>query len=293
MPTCIWSSQALLGETPFWDDRSRRLVFIDGDEGRIHSCSADGSDRRTIAVPPPIGFVAAGERGGLWAGLGLTLTPIAEDTPNADDTLGGAALATLPGDPQALRLNDVGIDPEGCLWTGTMDLHGRSPIGALYRITPRGVVSEQARQFMIPNGFRFSPEGRHLYVADSPRRTVFRYERDAAGNLGERRVFTVFGERDGYPDGMAVDEEACLWVAHYDGGCVTRFGPDAAPLLRLTLPASRVTALCFGGEDRRTLFITTARRNLSETALRREANAGGVFAWTAPVRGAVTQAFGY
>jgi sugar lactone lactonase YvrE len=103
--------------------------------------------------------------------------------------------------------------------------------------------------------------------------------------LTDRTDFVRFGESEGYPDGMAMDAEAHLWVAHYAGGAISRYRPDGSLAQRVALPVSQVTALAFGGADLRTLFITTAAAGLSPQARRREPLAGGLFAWPAPVAG--------
>ena len=57
-----------------------------------------------------------------------------------------------------------------------------------------------------------------------------------------------------------------MWVAVYGGGCVVRFTPDGAEDAVLDVPASQVTSLCFGGADRRDLYVVTAD-NTQEPAL--------------------------
>jgi D-xylonolactonase len=86
-------------------------------------------------------------------------------------------------------------------------------------------------------------------------------------------MFVRFADDDGYPDGMAVDAEGCLWVAHWSGGCVSRFAADGRPLGRIEVPTENVTSCAFGGADMRTLFITTAG-GLGSVG---EGIAGGVF----------------
>jgi sugar lactone lactonase YvrE len=280
---CVWPVQAALGETPVWNGAAQRLTFIDGEGGRLHTCDAQGDARVSATLAPPLGFVVRGRRR-MWVAQGLSIHPL-----GADGVL-GPAFVTLPGDPARLRLNDAGSDAEGHLWTGTMDRRGDAPLGTLYRVAPDGQWTALASDFTIPNGFRFSPDGRSLYVADSAKRTLFRYERTADGALGTRAAFALFSEADGYPDGMAVDEEGGLWVAHYDGGRITRFLPDGKRAHSVALPVKNVTAAAFGGAHHDTLFITTARRH--GAAARSERDAGGLFAWKAPVRGLMLPPFG-
>jgi sugar lactone lactonase YvrE len=63
----------------------------------------------------------------------------------------------------------------------------------------------------------------------------------------------------GRPDGAAVDVEGNYWVAMYEGACVLQISPAGEVLQRIAVPVQCPTMVCFGGEDLRTLFITSAR----------------------------------
>ena len=83
----------------------------------------------------------------------------------------------------------------------------------------------------------------------------------------------------GRPDGLAVDEEGCLWVACFAGGCVTRFDAEGRILSHLDVPADNITSVCFGGSDRRDLYVVTAgNRDDPESS-------GSIFRTRAPVAG--------
>ena len=78
----------------------------------------------------------------------------------------------------------------------------------------------------------------------------------ADGSCGNRRNLV---QRDGFqPDGLAVDEVGVVWVAEYGGGCVTGFAVDGSVLATVAVPAKLVTSVCFGGADRRDLYIVSA-----------------------------------
>jgi sugar lactone lactonase YvrE len=98
-------------------------------------------------------------------------------------------------------------------------------------------------------------------------------------------VFARFEEADGYPDGLAVDVAGHVWVAQWDGGCVTRFDPFGRVERKVRLPVKRVTSVAFGGPERRTLFITTARCELTQAELEACPLSGSLFACEAPVPG--------
>ena len=81
---------------------------------------------------------------------------------------------------------------------------------------------------------------------------------DFDGGISNRRRFVTIDESDGTPDGLAVDDEGGVWVALYGGSAVRRYAPDGALEEVVEVPAENVTACCFGGDDGRSLFITTA-----------------------------------
>ena len=124
-----------------------------------------------------------------------------------------------------------------------------------------------------------------MYHSDSARQTIFQFEMNDDGGVGAKRVFAQFEAGEGYPDGMTVDCENCLWVAFWDGWCVRRFSPGGAQIAEVRLPVARPTSCAFGGPRLETLFITSARANLSDEQLDRQPLAGSLFAFEPAVNG--------
>jgi sugar lactone lactonase YvrE len=91
--------------------------------------------------------------------------------------------------------------------------------------------------------------------------------------------------RGGGPDGATVDSDGFLWIAGYDGWCVTRYAPDGKVDRVIDLPVRAPTSCAFGGPDLDTLFITTARQRMSEEELAPQPLAGSVLAVKVGVRG--------
>lgn len=286
-PRCVWNAEASLGEGPVWCADERALYWVDIERPAIlRLATADG---RTDEYPMPeaIGCIAFREQGGLVAGfqsgfafvdleLG-TVTPIAD--PEED----------LPGN----RFNDGKCDARGRFWAGTMDGACRQPTGALYRLDPNGNVHRMDDGYVITNGPAWSPDGRTLYHNDTMRRTVFAFACDPeTGTIDDKRVFVRITEDDGYPDGMAVDSDGGLWLAHWGGSRVTRFTPKGRVDRVVRLPASQVTSCTFGGSDLRTLYVTTARIGLDAATLLDQPLAGGLFAVAVDIPGLPAHRFG-
>jgi sugar lactone lactonase YvrE len=90
----------------------------------------------------------------------------------------------------------------------------------------------------------------------------------------------------GAPDGMTIDEEGMLWIAHWGGFGVYRWNPQNGELLtKIKIPVPNVSSCAFGGEDFDHLFITSARQDLSEQELRDYPASGDVFWVKLPVKG--------
>ena len=124
-----------------------------------------------------------------------------------------------------------------------------------------------------------------MYENDSARQVTFAFDLDADGNASNKRTFVQFGDGDGYPDGMTVDSEGCLWIAFWDGWCIRRFSPDGERLETVRMPVSKPTSCAFGGPNLDRLYITSASIGLDDAALEMQPNAGGLFMVTPGVRG--------
>jgi D-xylonolactonase len=267
-PRLLWAAGARLGEGALWDDRIARLWWIDVEGRRLHRMDEAGGDRATWDLPQVPGHVALTddpER------LILGLQPGHVLFEPRQGRL--EALAVPQGHSPQHRLNDGKVDPAGRLWFGTMHAAEHAAEGALHRLGHGPEAPRVAGPFTIPNGPAFTADGAVMYLADSPARLVLAFDiRD--GHPTRRREFLRLDEVAGYPDGMTVDAEGGLWVAHWDGGRVTRFAPDGSPTCSIGLPVARVTSCTFGGADLHTLFVTTAGGSGHPDA----GSAGGVFA---------------
>jgi D-xylonolactonase len=139
--------------------------------------------------------------------------------------------------------------------------------------------------YRVTNGPAFSLDGRTIYHSDSALQRVYAFDLAEDGTAANRRIFAEFGDGEGYPDGMTVDAEDCLWIAFWDGWCLRRLSPAGARLAELPVPVQRPTSCTFGGAGLDRLFVTSARRGLTEAALEAQPCAGGVFMTVPDVKG--------
>jgi len=266
-----------LGEGPVWDAREDALYWVDIPEKRIFRWSEAGGVK-TIEIPLHVcsllprsrgGFIGTGYDGFLALTSQFAIEPLANPEPD------------LPGN----RFNDGKIDRAGRFWAGTMDREEAEDSGSLYRLDSDLRWYRIDTGYRVPNGPAFSLDGRTLYHTDSARQCVYAFDLAADGTASGRRVHLQFGEGDGYPDGMTVDAEDCLWIAFWDGWCVRRFAPTGEYLTDLPVPVQRPTSVAFGGRDLDQLFITSASRDLAPAARAKQPHAGGLFMTRPGVRG--------
>ena len=161
--------------------------------------------------------------------------------------------------PEAPGLNDVFVDVAGRVICGTMrsnpfDMDSPRTPGEAWLIDVDGTATELYGDVALTNGIGFSPDGSVLYHSDTTR-GVWAHDYDD-GAVSSRRL--VVDADTVAPDGLAVDEAGTVWVADVSGsGAVRGFAPDGSEVGRVSVPARMVTSLCFGGDDRRDLFIVT------------------------------------
>jgi sugar lactone lactonase YvrE len=86
-----------------------------------------------------------------------------------------------------------------------------------------------------------------------------------------------FAENDGLPDGLVVDALGMLWCAMWGGGAIICLSSHGQVMRKIEVPAHNVTTLCFGGDDLRDVFITTATDGTSKEMLKRHPLTGSLF----------------
>jgi sugar lactone lactonase YvrE len=157
----------------------------------------------------------------------------------------------------------------------------------LYCLDTDGTLRHVFGGVTTSNGLDWSPDERTMYYIDTPTLQVAAFDYDAeTGAISNRRAIIAFPPGVGRPDGMTLDAEGMLWIAHWDGGRISRWNPaDGRQLQEIRLPVARVTSCCFGDSNLDRLYITTARHGLTEDQLRDQPHAGSLFAVTPGVPG--------
>ncbi len=283
----VWEIPALLGEGPLWVPSEDAIYWVDIFNNNVHRYGHSDGSKTTFRFDFAVTSLAQRASGGFVGTLNdgyaylnfevLSAQPIA--LPEAD----------MPGN----RFNDGKVDSSGRYWAGTMDLEQTAESGSLYRLDPDLSWQQCDSDYIICNGPTFNIDNSIIYHTDSIKRTIYALDMDAAGNLSNKRVFTQFTQDDeGVPDGMTIDSEDCLWVAHFGGARVTRYSPAGEILRLIPLPVPNITSCTFAGAALDTLYITTAATAIAEADKAKYPLAGSFFSCVPGVKGMPTALFG-
>lgn len=171
-------------------------------------------------------------------------------------------------------VNDLVFSPSGDIYFTDQGQTGlQDPSGRVYRLSPSGTLTCLVNTIPSPNGIVFDPMQNHLLVAVTRAQQIWRIPLNESGLIGKVGVFAQLHGGLGGPDGLALDDEGGLYVAHTGFGSVWRLSRVAEPLLRIRSCAGfSTTSLAFGGPEGTSLFIT-------------ESETGSILRAEAPTRG--------
>ena len=286
----LLTTRMQLGECPLWHAQEAALYWIDIDGCAVHRHIPASGAHQQWAMPSEPVCIAINAAGGLLVALrsGLALL----------DTVSGklTAIADAPYDPKTTRFNDGRCDAAGRLWVGSIYEPRDHPNAALYCIE-HGAIRDSGKRATVSNGVAFSPDNKTLYHADTTSHRIFAYEFDlATGNIAGSRLLKKFStdklnNYGGRPDGATVDSKGAYWCAMYEGGRILRLSPTGEVLNEITLPVRCPTMMAFGGDDLRTLYITTVSKNRPAAELEQYPLSGCVLSIRVDVPGLLEHAY--
>ncbi|MEA5139602.1 SMP-30/gluconolactonase/LRE family protein [Arcicella rigui] len=155
--------------------------------------------------------------------------------------------------------NDLWIDPKGGIyftdpyyqrdyWTRKKPEIDKQNVYYLAKGTKEVILVDG--DLKQPNGIVGTPDGKYLFVADIRDSKTYRYEIQADGTLANRQLFAPMGS-----DGITLDSQGNLYLT---GRGVTIYNKEGEKLGNIPVPSNWVGNICFGGKDRKTLFITAS-----------------------------------
>jgi gluconolactonase len=160
--------------------------------------------------------------------------------------------------------NDLTLDAKGGFYfTDPGGSNLQTPIGTVHYVDARGKIHLVAEGLAFPNGIALRPDGKTLLVGESNRNRILSYELVAPGKVGRMRVFADLPTKEGEqianePDGMCLDREGNLYVAHYGMRQVQVLSPEGKLLRRYGAGNLTTSNVAFGGPHMDQLYVTGA-----------------------------------
>jgi sugar lactone lactonase YvrE len=277
----LLDAKATLGECPAWDAKTQTLYWVDILEKRIYA-----GTELLAQLDDYIGCLAPCKNGNLLLGMRSSFADLRADSSQQ------TVLAAL-NERATNRINDGKCDPAGRFLAGTMDMNETDPNGALYSFDGKQ-TTRLLDGITISNGLAWSPDHKTFYYTDTPTRKVQAFDYDlATGQIANPRTAIHVPDTLGWADGMTSDTDGNLWIALWAGAQVTKWNPRTGQLLeQIPVPAFQTSSCVFGGKDMNELYVTSARKGMSEENLKKYPLSGGLFKVETKVTGMPTFEFG-
>jgi sugar lactone lactonase YvrE len=258
----IAATDDICGEGAVWHPEEASVYWADINRRLLHRYTLGNSDVNTWQFDEPVTAVA-----------------LTQDPEQLVIVLGGqiilwntrfchrtSTLFRLSSWP-ATRCNDARVGPDGALWFGTMQNNVRSDggsmpitenLGELLCLEGSGRAKIWHSGIGIANTMAWSPVGDRFLFGDTLCNLIYTCEFDLLSGLTTQPVIFTKDFPRGLPDGSAMDTQGYLWNCRYGGSSIVRFAPDGSVAEIVEAPVKNPTTCAFGGDDLKTLYITSA-----------------------------------
>lgn len=283
----VANTKCLLGESPLWDERTKSLWWVDILQSKLYRLPF-GTPKFEMWDLPQATTALAGISGRDELLLACTGALMRFEPKTA------VCQEIIPFELEKPenRPNDGKCDPQGRFWIGSMDDAEEQNNGSLYRLGHDLSLTPILKDLGIPNTLAWSPDRKIFYFADSQQQTIWAFDYDdSSGDISNKRNFVSLEGTDIYPDGSCIDREGYLWNAQWNGWRLVRYAPDGMIDRIIKIPVACPTSCMFGGQDLKTLYITSACKGQSNEALMGQPFAGAVFSLNLDVGGLMESPF--
>lgn len=277
----LFPSQCFLAESALWHKERNSCFWVEIERGVLYEYKWKSKEVNTWSFDHRVTLVIQATNNEVILALDRSIARFDLETEKLE------WLADLETQLPNNRCNDGACDSEGRIWVGTMALDFEEAAASLYCIERNGNWEKKMEHVTISNGLVWSLDNKILYYIDTPTRKVesYFYDKETAQIKFDKTAVHI-PEEMGSPDGMAIDAEGMLWIAHYGGFGVYRWNPNSGEFMeKIEVPVPHVTSCAFVGEDLDQLIITTARENLDEDQLLKYPESGNIFVAPTKVKG--------
>ena len=270
-PQVRWKVKCFLGEGALWVNEHNSIYFTDIKKKKIYSFNIKSRKKKIYKINKEIGFIAHIKNNIFIFGLQGEL--------RIQDLKSKKIWKSIPieSNLKKNRINDGKTDPSGNLWFGTMDnLERKIEKGSLYKLDKNLKLTKVDKNYRITNGPAFLDQY-NFYHTDSSKKIIYRIRINKNNKIIIKKIFKKFSVNDGVPDGMTLDMNKNLWVAHFKGACISVFNSKAKLIHKINFPAKNITNCTFGGQNNSELFVTTAIKGMSKADIRKFSYSGHLF----------------
>ena len=270
-PKPIWKIRCTLGEGTLWVKEHNSIYFVEIKKKKICSLNIKNKKKKILKVNKEVGFIAHIRNNIFILGLQGEL--------RIQNLKSKKVLKSIPIESEIKlnRINDGKTDPAGNLLFGTMDnLERKIEKGSLYKLDKNLKLTRVDKNYRITNGPAFIDQY-NFYHTDSPKKTIYKIKINKNNKIISKKIFKKLTSEEGVPDGMTVDKNKNLWVAHFHGACVSVFNSKAKLIHRIHFPAKNITNCAFGGKNNQELYVSTATKGMNKADLQKFRYSGFFF----------------
>ncbi len=271
-----------LGEGVTWDHRTDQLWWVDIQQCKLYRLTYASRNVEVFPLPERLGSFGLTDDPNVLICAFASGFALYHPEINVRDTL----IAIEP-EYTGTRMNDGRLDRQGRFFAGSM-IEGEVSIptegSGLYSIES-GNVKQHFTDVIIANGLGWSVDGSRVYFSDSPKQTIWCFDYDVSkGEFSNRRIFATT-EGECYPDGATVDAADHYWSAKWGAAKLVRYNPDGEIVYQLPVEAPHISCVAFGGPEMDTLYVTSAKQELSAEQLKTAPNSGHLFIYQTDIKG--------
>ena len=285
IPIPIWKSKSILGEGTLWVKEHNSIYFVDIKKKRIYVLNVKNKKKKIIKVDKLIGFISHLKKDLFFLGLQGELRIV--------NLITNEIIKSIPLEKKLPnnRINDGKTDTKGRLWFGTMDNLERSiKSGSLYCLDKNLKLHKVDKDYYITNGPAFLDEY-NFFHTDSKKKSIYKIKINKNLKVIKKKIFIKFKSNEGSPDGMTLDKNKNLWVAHFNGASISVFNKKAKLIHRIKFPAKNITNCTFGGKNYSELFVTSALKGMNKNDVRNYKYSGSLFSVKTNTKGFVQKKF--
>ena len=283
-------SAVTLAETPIWDERIGKLYWTDLFTGDVNQFDPETGAKAQWKTGQLIGSAVPCET------LGKLLVVIESGVHVLDQATGALTLVAHPEESGANRYNDARVDAAGRVLLSSVaktygtDAYTPDQVGGFYLVDTDRSVKTLVAGINQYNAICWSGDNTKMFVVDTYNQKLLCFDYDlAVGPVSGPREVIDFAAQ-GMPDGMCMDEEDNLYIAHWTGR-LSVWDRDLKLREEIPFPVEQVCCPGFGGRDGRDLYVATASYTYTPEDFAKNPGAGGLFVARSDIRGRMDHFF--